>query len=146
MKLNMNIFLMGVPHHANIGDLAIAYSEEKMIKELFPNNKLYIMQEEKLDICAKKVKSFVNDDDIILLHGGGNIGDTYIMPEKVEEQSFQLFPIIKLLFSLKQLFLKMQGHSIFLKKYIMRINIWFNCKRKDVVSIYEKNLAVQKFI
>ena len=97
MKLNMNIFLMGVPHHANIGDLAIAYSEEKMIKELFPNNKLYIMQEEKLDICAKKVKSFVNDDDIILLHGGGNIGDTYIMPEKGRRTVISTFPNNKII-------------------------------------------------
>ena len=52
----MKIILMGTPHHANIGDLAIAYAEEKMIKQLFPDKKLYVMQEEKLDICAKKVK------------------------------------------------------------------------------------------
>lgn len=88
----MNIILMGTPHHANIGDLAIAYSEEKMIKDLFPNKKLYIMQEEKLDICAKKVKNYIKNDDIILLHGGGNIGDTYVTPEKGRRTVISTFP------------------------------------------------------
>ena len=40
----MKIILMGTPHHANIGDLAIAYAEEKMIKQLFPDKKLYVVQ------------------------------------------------------------------------------------------------------
>ena len=93
----MNIILMGTPHHANIGDLAIAYSEEKMIKELFPNKKLYIMQEEKLDVCAKKVKNYIKNDDIILLHGGGNIGDTYVTPEKGRRTVISTFPENKII-------------------------------------------------
>lgn len=93
----MKIILMGTPHHANIGDLAIAYSEEKIIEDLFPNEKLYIMQEEKLDICAKKVKKYINDDDIILLHGGGNIGDTYITPEKGRRTVISSFPNNKII-------------------------------------------------
>lgn len=86
-----NIILMGTPHHANIGDLAIAYAEEKMLKEYFSNYKIYIMQEEKLDICAEKVKKYVQKEDIILLHGGGNIGDTYVMPEKGRRKVISLF-------------------------------------------------------
>lgn len=93
----MNIILMGTPHHANIGDLAIAYSEEKMIKDLFPNKKLYIMQEEKLDICAKRVKNYIENDDIILLHGGGNIGDTYVTPEQGRREVISCFPNNKII-------------------------------------------------
>lgn len=93
----MNIILMGVPHHANVGDLAIAYAEEKMIRKLFPNRKLYIMPEEKLDICAKKVKKYIKNDDIILLHGGGNIGDTYVVPEKGRREVISAFPNNKII-------------------------------------------------
>ncbi len=93
----MNLILMGTPHHANIGDLAIAYAEEKMIKELFPNKKLYIMQEEKLDICAKRVKKYIKDEDIILLHGGGNIGDTYVTPEKGRREIILTYPNNKII-------------------------------------------------
>ena len=93
----MNIILMGVPHHANVGDLAIAYAEEKMIRKLFPNRKLYIMPEEKLDICAKKVKKYIKNDDIILLHGGGNIGDTYVVTEKGRREVISAFPNNKII-------------------------------------------------
>ena len=92
-----NIILMGTPHHGNIGDLAIAYAEEKMIKKYFPNNKLYIMQEEKLDICAERVKPYIKKDDIILLHGGGNIGDTYVMPEKGRRKVISIYPENKII-------------------------------------------------
>ena len=93
----MKIILMGTPHHANIGDLAIAYAEEKIIKQLFPNTKLYIMQEEKLDVCAKRVKNYIKKDDIILLHGGGNIGDTYVTPEQGRREVISSYPANKII-------------------------------------------------
>lgn len=93
----MKIILMGTPHHANIGDLAIAYAEEKIIKQLFPNTKLYIMQEEKLDVCAKRVKNYIKKDDIILLHGGGNIGDTYVTPEQGRREVISSYPNNKII-------------------------------------------------
>ena len=92
-----NIILMGTPHHGNIGDLAIAYAEERMIKKYFPNNKLYIMQEEKLDICAERIKQYIKKDDIILLHGGGNIGDTYVTPEKGRRKVISIYPDNKII-------------------------------------------------
>ena len=93
----MKIILMGTPHHANIGDLAIAYAEEKMIKQLFPDKKLYVMQEEKLDVCAKRVKNYIKKDDIILLHGGGNIGDTYVTPEQGRREVISSYPNNKII-------------------------------------------------
>lgn len=92
-----NIILMGTPHHANIGDLAIAYAEEELIKKYFQKYKLYIMQEEKLDICAKRVKKYIKPDDIILLHGGGNIGDTFVTPEKGRRTVISTFPNNKII-------------------------------------------------
>ena len=76
------IIIMGIPHHGNIGDNAIAVAEEELIKKFFPQYKVYIMQEKYLDVCVNKVKKVIKDEDIILLHGGGNIGDTYERPEK----------------------------------------------------------------
>ena len=88
---------MGIPHHGNIGDNAIAIAEEKLIKKFFPQYKLYIMQEKYLDICVNKAKNFINDDDIILLHGGGNIGDTYERPEKGRREVIKTFPNNKII-------------------------------------------------
>ncbi len=91
------IIIMGIPHHGNIGDNAIAIAEEEMIKKYFPDYKLYSMQEKYLDICVNKAKKFINDEDIILLHGGGNIGDTYERPEKGRREVIKLFPNNKII-------------------------------------------------
>lgn len=91
------IIIMGIPHHGNIGDNAIAIAEEQLIKKYFPNYELYLMQEKYLDICANRVKKIIKDDDIILLHGGGNIGDTYVRPEKGRREVIKLFPNNKII-------------------------------------------------
>ena len=85
------LIIMGIPHHGNIGDNAIAIAEEELIKKFFPQYTLYKMQEKYLDICVNKAKNFINDDDIILLHGGGNIGDTYERPEKGRREVIKTF-------------------------------------------------------
>lgn len=91
------IIIMGIPHHGNIGDNAIAVAEEELIKKFFPQYKVYIMQEKYLDVCVNKVKKVIKDEDIILLHGGGNIGDTYERPEKGRREVIKTFPNNKII-------------------------------------------------
>lgn len=91
------IIIMGIPHHGNIGDNAIAIAEEELIKKFFPQYELYMMQEKYLDICVNKVKKFINNEDIIFLHGGGNIGDTYERPEKGRREVIKAFPNNKII-------------------------------------------------
>lgn len=91
------IIIMGIPHHGNIGDNAIAIAEEELIKKFFPQYELYMMQEKYLDICVKKVRKIIKDQDIIMLHGGGNIGDTYERPEKGRREVIKTFPNNKII-------------------------------------------------
>lgn len=91
------LIIMGIPHHGNIGDNAIAIAEEKLVEKIFSQYKLYKMQEKYLDICVNKVKKIINNDDIILLHGGGNIGDTYERPEKGRREVIKTFPNNKII-------------------------------------------------
>lgn len=91
------IIVMGIPHHGNIGDNAIAVAEEELLAKYFSDYKIYYMQEKYLDICAKKAKKYINDEDVILLHGGGNIGDTYERPEKGRREVIKLYPNNKII-------------------------------------------------
>lgn len=97
MKENRKLIIIGIPHHGNLGDNAIAVAEENLIDTYFSEYKRYVMAEEKLNICAKKVKKFINDDDILLLHGGGNLGDTYDDPENGRRTIIQEFPNNKII-------------------------------------------------
>lgn len=90
------IIIMGIPHHGNIGDNAIAIAEEEIINQ-FNNYEIYQMPEDNLYKCVKRVKKIINEDDIILLHGGGNIGDTYEIPEKGRREVIKEFPNNKII-------------------------------------------------
>ena len=91
------LIIMGIPHHGNLGDNAIAMAEELLLDTYFTEYKKYYMQEEFLDICCQRAKKFINDEDIILLHGGGNIGDTYVRPERGRRKVIETFPNNKII-------------------------------------------------
>lgn len=91
------LIIMGIPHHGNIGDNAIAVAEEQLLDTYFSEYEKYYMQEDFLDICCQRAKEFINDEDIILLHGGGNIGDTYEIPEKGRRKVIETFPNNKII-------------------------------------------------
>ena len=84
--------LMGVPHHNNLGDHAIVLAEREYIKDNFREYKYYEVSEETAEKCLEKVEKHIHKDDIIFLHGGGNLGDEYLYVEEARRKVVQLFP------------------------------------------------------
>ncbi|MCB2353216.1 glycosyltransferase [Clostridium estertheticum] len=76
------IFIIGTPNHGNLGDHAIAYAEEKILKDNFKD--FIIIEIVTADIIKhiKNLKKNVKKDDIFALQGGGNLGDEYIWEEE----------------------------------------------------------------
>ena len=85
------IILMGVPHHNNLGDSAIAIAERKFLKDNYKNCEFFEISEETLEKCIYKVKKHINNEDIIYLHGGGNLGDEYLYIEEARRKVIELF-------------------------------------------------------
>ena len=86
------VVLMGVPHHNNLGDNAIAYAEKKFIKDYLPEYDYYEISEETIDKCVYKVIDYIDKDSLIFLHGGGNFGDEYLYVEEGRRKVIELFP------------------------------------------------------
>ena len=86
------VILIGVPRHNNLGDNAIAAAEEKFIKENLPDYKYYEIEEEKVNEQLNTIKKDIKDDDIILYHGGGNVGDEYLYVEEERRNLIKEFP------------------------------------------------------
>lgn len=91
------IILMGFPLHRNLGDQAIALAEEKFIKENFPEYDYYSVPEGIMLDCVEKVRKACTDDDILVLHGGGNFGNQYMYIEESRRKIFELFPNNKII-------------------------------------------------
>ena len=84
------IVLVGIPIHGNIGDAAIVLAEEKFIKDNFPQYEYVKVLDDDIE---EKIDTFnINEEDIILLHGGGNLGDQYIICENRRRMIIEKFP------------------------------------------------------
>ena len=92
------VVLIGVPHHNNLGDHAITIAERKYLKDNFKEYKYYEISEETLETCIEKVKNVIDEEDILFLHGGGNLGDEYLYVEEGRRKVIQLFPNNRIVF------------------------------------------------
>lgn len=86
------VILIGVPHHCNLGDHAIAIAEKKFIDKYFPEYIYNEVAEENTVKCIDKLKTVINNEDIIMIHGGGNFGNQYPLSENGRRLIIQNFP------------------------------------------------------
>jgi len=135
------IILMGMPNHGNIGDSVIFYAEDKFIKKNFPEFDYYIIPEKRLDLCAEKIKKYCNEDDILCFHGGGNIGNQYII-EKFRRKAIQLFPNNKIIIFPQTIYFSNDEEGK--KELEITKNIYSNHKNLILVIREEESLSFAK--
>lgn len=93
------IYYMSTPSHGNMGDQAIAQASLQFFKDKFPEYKIVEVYREDVNKYAKAIKKTLSKDDLIFIHGGGNMGNLYVWEEETRRQIIQLFnnnPIISM--------------------------------------------------
>lgn len=98
-KTSHKIIYMLSPTHGNMGDQAIAYASIKYLKENFNEYEIIEISREDTFKYYKAIKSILNSNDIIVLHGGGNMGNLYIQEEAARRfiiDKFKKNPIISM--------------------------------------------------
>lgn len=86
------IILFGTSEHGNIGDAAITVGTYEFIKKYYPDYKLIDISTYEFNDIFEKIKGIVNDNDLIFLQGGGNLGNKYIVEENVRRKVISSFP------------------------------------------------------
>ena len=77
------LFLVGTPSHDNIGDLAIALAELQLIKDVGFSP---------VEITTKEIIKYfgvykrILKNRVVILHGGGNMGDIWFGEEQIRRQ------------------------------------------------------------
>lgn len=94
---NPSVFILDEPSHGNIGDQAIAYAESSFIKKNFPKMEIFEFTEDEILKKIKKIKKIIRNEDIIILHGGGNLGTLYIQYEEIRRFIIKKFPNNKII-------------------------------------------------
>jgi exopolysaccharide biosynthesis predicted pyruvyltransferase EpsI/glycosyltransferase involved in cell wall biosynthesis len=92
-----SIFLIDTPEYKNLGDHAIAYGELKYLKKYFPEYRIYEITDSKFYFYFYQLKRKIRPTDIIILHGGGNIGNQYPVHEHIRRIVIRAFPENKII-------------------------------------------------
>ncbi|EKY29059.1 polysaccharide pyruvyl transferase family protein [Clostridium celatum] len=69
------------PVYGNMGDQAIIYATNKLLRKYFSEYKLIEVNSNEFYKYAKALKYEINDDDLIVLIGGGNMGNIWVSEE-----------------------------------------------------------------
>lgn len=89
------IYLIGTPLHSNLGDQAIAHAEIAFFKKYFPKHTIvevpYFIRDY-FDHWLHIVRKYIQPQDLICLHGGGNMGVEYFAEEEARRKTIQFFP------------------------------------------------------
>ena len=138
------IFLLGTPSHNNIGDHAIALGTRKYILDNFASFD-FIEYDRVNDFFTQKlnlleIKAGIKKKDIILFHGGGNLGNIYMIEENYRREIIKTFKNNKIIVLSSSMFFTddFDGHS-----QLKRTKTIYN-KHKDLTLFLRDNDSFQK--
>ena len=77
------IFLFGTPVHGNLGDHAIALQEEYFFQDFFPDYEYFEILMPLYHVKKEKIKKLATEEDLIVISGGGWMGNLWLHNENV---------------------------------------------------------------
>ena len=86
------IILIGTSEHSNIGDAAITFGEYEFIRKHFSDYKSIEISTYEFNDTLYYLENIINEDDLIFLQGGGNLGNKYMNEENVRRTVIESFP------------------------------------------------------
>lgn len=91
IKNSKKIIHILTPIHGNMGDQAIVYATNRYLKDQFSGYEILEIYKKDIYKYAKALKKVVNNDDLIILIGGGNMGNLWIKEERDRRFVMKLF-------------------------------------------------------
>jgi len=86
------IFLIGTPDYGNIGDAAITLGTYAFIRQYFSDYALFELTGYQMEMMYSHFQTTIGEGDLIMLQGGGNIGDMYMLEENIRRKVIPDFP------------------------------------------------------
>ena len=86
------VFVFLAADYGNLGDVAITYAQEKLLKEHFSDFEVIDVPISKTLSLLRPIKRLITQDDIITITGGGNLGELYGDIELLRLMVIRMFP------------------------------------------------------
>lgn len=85
------LYLIGTPDHDNLGDYAILLSTKQFLQYLVPLYEIIEISEKSYWKLCDSLSKIITKEDIVILQGGGNLGDQYKYIEKIRRDAIKRF-------------------------------------------------------
>ncbi len=91
-KSKKNIVIFGTPNHGNLGDYAIYLAEKKLLQEYAPDYHIFDVNMAVFNSEIDYLSKLIGKKDLLILTGGGNLGNQYMDDENIRRKVISLFP------------------------------------------------------
>lgn len=85
------VFMLDMPEYVNMGDQAIALAMRAFVEKYLPECEIFEIEEDLFPKYIRWLKKNVNEEDIICLTGGGNMGTMYQRYEAIRRIVVRMF-------------------------------------------------------
>lgn len=92
LRQKKKALLLGTAEHRNLGDAAITIAEQAILRRQFPDYYQVELSTYEQSDRYEFIQAIVNEDDIIFIHGGGNLGSIYPVEEALHRRIIADFP------------------------------------------------------
>lgn len=90
-KSDKKVFIALTADYRNIGDIAITIAQRKILSNTFPDRKIIEIPMINAFKYENYIKEILNNDDLLTLIGGGNMGNVYLSFEERRRFIIDLF-------------------------------------------------------
>lgn len=142
------VILLGSPEHENIGDHAISIAERLFVKEKLSEYSIVEITNNSCKYAGRYLKKFVNDDDMIMITGGGLMGSIWPEEEEMITGLINLFYKNKIIIMPQTIYFAQNDYSrtelINLKRAIDKCNrIVIMCRDSFSYTFAKENLPAK---
>lgn len=88
-KADKKIWLIGTPEFGNLGDHKISETEWEILLSMYPRQIIHEITMNEYWECRDKLQKSIGHSDILVFHGGGNVGNLWPKSEYIRRNAFQ---------------------------------------------------------
>lgn len=86
-----NFIIIGSPNHGNLGDIAITWASLNILQSLYPQDNVFDINMTDFPFDIDAIYHLIKKQDIIILQGGGNLGNVYLDDEMIRRYVISRF-------------------------------------------------------
>lgn len=87
-----NVVIFGTPNHGNLGDYAIYLAEKQLFAKYLPDSNIFGVNMTDFQHEVRALTGLLQKEDLLILTGGGNLGNQYMDDEKIRRETIMHFP------------------------------------------------------